>query len=126
MKIAIVGTSNLTEDEKLKVIYNIETILARNPDSMIITGDADGVDKLVRTITPKNKLTVEKSYWNSWDYFKERNIRIVLQSDLVYSITTKVKKERCYHCNKDHERTGGCWTMHRAINFGKKGEVIVI
>ena len=133
MKIAIVGTSKLTEEEEQKALVVIETLIDRAmfEANTIVTGDADGIDKLVRTqaksrLANLNVHIAKKKAWNGNDGFKERNKRIVNNSDYVYSITTKTKTTKCYHCDKEHERTGGCWTLQHAIKLGKSGEVIVL
>jgi hypothetical protein len=134
MKIAIVGRSKLTGGETDIVHMIVETIVERsrvNGDT-IITGDADGVDECVQRITNSGtriSMTVYKSLtktWNGKHGFKERNIQIAKSADYVYSITTKTKNEKCYHCDLDHQRTGGCYTLKMARKFGKQGEVIVI
>lgn len=33
------------------------------------------------------------------------------QCDELICITTDTKTRKCYHCNRDHQRTGGCYTM---------------
>lgn len=130
MIIAIVGTSKLMDDELDRVCCHIETIVRRLGDNdKIITGDAEGVDHAVRLWTPRAKLLVEKAEtkrWNAIDGFKARNIRISRRADKVISISTKVKEEACYHCNKDHQRTGGCFTMKEAKKLNKETELIIV
>jgi|SRR6185312_8206212 len=131
MIIAIVGTSKLTDDELDKVCCHIETIVRRLGDNdKIITGDAEGVDHAVRLWTPRSKLIVEKAetkQWNAVDGFKARNIRIAQKADKVISISTKIKLERCYHCDiPNHERTGGCWTMKQGKKLNKETELIIV
>jgi hypothetical protein len=71
-----------------------------------------------------------------WDGgYKQRNIQIAEESDVVYCITLRnlpdsyngMKFDLCYHCGtKDHVKSGGCWTVKYALKLGKQGEVIVI
>lgn len=72
----------------------------------------------------------------TWNGYKARNLQIAEWSDLVICITvarlpTGFKEggwERyCYHCKTDkHIKSGGCWTMHQALEKGKDGYVIVV
>lgn len=130
MKIAIVGTSRLTEQERDKARPIIKGLI-QNADE-VFTGDANGIDELVRSFAHKcNCMTVEEAKDNRWEGqngFKLRNIKIAQQADYVYSISTKIKEMRCYHCDKpNHERTGGCWTKRYAMDKLKKdGETIII
>ena len=135
MKIGIVGTSKLTEEEKEKALILIETLIerARQNDDIIVTGDAEGIDectrKMAKYIGVQLKVHIAKQKeWNKPDGFKQRNIAIATDSDYIYSISTLVKKERCHHCDiPNHERTGGCWTLRYAIDkLHKKGELIII
>ena len=132
MKIAIVGSSRLDEDERDEVIHQLGVILDKHPNSEIITGDADGVDKIVREfLSPEFHVTVEKTNNKRWDNdgYKSRNIRIAQRADVVYSIATKkIKDRRCYHCyEQNHDRTGGCWTKKYAMDkLHKDGETIII
>lgn len=132
MTIGIVGTSHLTqieEDSAARLIHNIiEDAYFQN--RKIVTGDANGIDALVRKVVPKDWLIVFNAASNQWegkDGFKVRNIRIAEEADYIYCLTTKVKKERCYHCDADHERTGGCWTKGYAVaTLGKGGRTMVV
>jgi len=133
LNIAIVGTSHLTtEDEKDKALNRIESIFNSYPDdTTYITGDAEGIDKLVGTYGHNHTIIIIKATDKTWggrQGYKQRNIRIAELADYVYSIATEIKKTRCYHCDTpDHERTGGCWTKRFAIDkLGKEGETIII
>lgn len=133
MKIAIVGSSRLTIEERDEVIHQVGLIVDKHPNSKFITGDAEGVDKVVRVmLKPEFDVTVFEAKDKNWegnDGFKDRNIRIAHQADIVYSIATKkIKDKRCYHCDEqDHDRTGGCWTKRYAMDkLHKEGETIII
>ena len=130
MIIAIVGTSNLTIDESEEVARWVESKL-RDEDIQVVTGDADGVDKVARLYTPRHRLIVKKSEHKEWGTdgsggYKDRNREIAQTAEYVYCFTTRTKTKDCYHCNKTHQRTGGCWTLKEALKLGKKGEVIVV
>jgi len=130
MKIAIVGSSRLTVGEATKALDVIHTLQSFADE--IITGDADGIDAIVRMCGLSKPVTVMSAgvqQWEGQNGFKMRNIRIAQLADKVYSIATKkIKDKRCYHCNKpNHDRTGGCWTKRYAIDkLNKPGETIVI
>lgn len=132
MKVAIVGSSRLTIKERDEVIHQIGLIIDKHPNSEFITGDAEGVDKVVRVmLSTEFNLTVETANNKRWDDdgYKSRNIRIAEKADIIYSIATKkIKDKRCYHCDEqNHDRTGGCWTKRFAMDkLHKPGETIVI
>jgi len=73
---------------------------------------------------------------HNWEQgYKPRNLAIVRDSDEVHCITLKelpasyigMKFPMCYHCkSKDHVKSGGCWTMHRAAKQGKPIKLWVI
>jgi hypothetical protein len=129
--IGIVGTSYLEPVEEDRVKQFIEDVVRGNPDCKIVTGDAEtGVDYLVRMWTPRHMLRVHGSIVKNWGEsggFKDRNIKIAEDADIIYSITTKTKNTPCFHCNQAHQRTGGCWTLKYAKEkLGKNGEVLIV
>jgi len=134
MKIGIVGSSRLDESERFRARMQIALIInGLEKHDEVITGDAEGVDELVRSFASDvNCMTVVKALSHSWSGhhgFKERNIKIGQMSDFIYSIATKqIHDRRCYHCDEqNHDRTGGCWTKRNAMDrLGKAGKTIVI
>ena len=133
MKIAIVGSSRLDEEEKERAMQTIEFILQNYEDNIeIITGDAQGIDSIVLMLSPEYNVTMVKAIEHHWEGkygFKNRNIKIAQTADKVYSIATKkIKDKRCYHCDEqNHDRTGGCWTKRYAMDkLHKDGETIII
>jgi hypothetical protein len=68
--------------------------------------------------------------------YKERNIRIAEDSDVVVCITIKDLppdfeehgwERYCYHCGtSEHIKSGGCWTTKYARKIGKSGYTIVL
>lgn len=134
MYIAIVGTSHLYDEEKERAWVKIEDIVnkARRNNDSIITGDADGIDKIVKTVCNLSDVDFRMyeskiKQWGGVGGFKERNTAIAERADLIYSISTAIKQEPCYHCELGtHERTGGCYTMRLGQKLGKKGELIVV
>jgi len=131
-KIAIVGTSHkLNEYERASVRDIIDGEYFRVPKwECIITGDASGVDKIASIVMLHDKRPViYKAYDKFWDGergYKMRNMAIARECDELICITTQTKNKKCYHCNLDHERTGGCWTMQYAETLGKPTRLYVI
>lgn len=141
MKIlAIVGTSHLSEIEEMdarkRIVWSIkqfqfDNTLLKDDIIMIISGGAKGIDLLVKEICKEQNIQFleilpEKQTWN---YFKQRNIRIAQMADKVISISTAVKTINCYHCKNQvwtHERTGGCFTMKYAKHLNKSTELIIL
>jgi len=129
MKIAIVGSSHLDKDEIVRAKDLIFVLGNLHIKDDIITGDAVGVDMLVKECI--DYAEVIYSHNERWkpDGYKERNITIAEKADFVYSIATKqLKDEWCYHClSTDHNRTAGCWTKNYAINkFNKDGATVLV
>ena len=133
MKVAIVGTSKLTCEEEKRISKSLNEIrsIISFLDTEIITGDAKGVDSLVKIYFEKLGYNVKvyeakEKKWDSENGFKDRNIRIAKDADYIFSITTHIKNEKCYHCNENHQRTGGCYVLKYGRFIGKKGEVIIV
>lgn len=143
MKLAIVGTSHLSDNEandaRKAIIFRIRDAqkeMIDNEEVEILTGDAEGIDRLVREIAIEQRLDLKvfcskQKHWEGYGGFRERNIRIAEQCDEITSIVTKVKKEDCYHHKLStipHERSGGCWTMEYAkhINCHVKGDFLIV
>lgn len=123
-RIAIVGTSKLTGKEVDAAKEIIEDIIKTNSDFMIISGGATGIDfvaeQKAKDFAIKTLIYAPKE--QSWEFFKKRNLKIAIECDELYCISTKVKTKQCYHHDnpQDHERTGGCYTMQKALKMGKK------
>ena len=135
MKIAIVGSSHLTEEEEIKVRKYCEYILTRtlkeNRNQVLVSGGANGVDKIAEDVADYFSIKTEiyKPKKQETEYFRERNEKIAEVCDVLYSIATPVKKTECYHCDKmtpKHERTGGCWTGKMARDKGKGVFTIIL
>lgn len=68
--------------------------------------------------------------------FKARNIEIARQSDILACLAVVrypdkfkgMKFEACYHCvdGTDHIKGGGCWTMKKARDWGRKTKLYKI
>lgn len=138
-KLAIVGTSHLSEVEEMdmrkRIALGIKNVMESTKQSgqglEIITGDAAGVDTLARQVADGLRLRV-KAYvartksWDGPEGFKARNGYIAKECDGIICLSTKVKRTDCYHCDGGHERTGGCWTLQLAKSLGKHTKLVVI
>jgi len=113
--IGIVGSSKIPFNSKSeKFIYDILHKLKNKWETVIVTGDATGVDAITRTLCLKYNLQHSVIY-SKLDKFeggyKQRNKIIADYCDEIISIALPVSKTPCYHCNSEtHERTGGCYT----------------
>lgn len=109
--LGIVGSSKATDLEHYKFVENLINEIYDN--TIIVTGDADGIDLCVRLVCQKYNLshTVIYSKTKDWDGFKKRNEVIAKYCDRVISIALPLTKTPCYHCNSNtHEKTAGCYT----------------
>lgn len=91
------------------------------------TADNHGYDKL---IFPPKRLQWSGGY-------KERNILIAKNSDLVVCIAVEklpvtyngMRFESCYHCGNSeplHVKSGGCWTTKYARKLGKETKLYIV
>jgi hypothetical protein len=101
-----------------------------------------GVDKWARQVAEElgKKFTPFPPEGSSWEFFKRRNLQIARYSDALHNITvpylpagyTGRRFVYCYHCANDvleppaHVKSGGCWTLKKAREFGKKGILYVV
>lgn len=98
------------------------------PELTVISGGAKGIDTLAAQVAYGLGIpcTVYSPPHQNWEGFKERNILIAMTCDELICITTKTKNEKCYHCQQDHQRTGGCWTMKKAKELNKPTRLFVL
>ena len=109
--IGIVGSSKVTEKQHFDFIEKL--ILKLPLDTIIVTGDADGVDMVVRLmcLTHGRQCSIIYSKTKYWQSYKKRNQIIAEYSDRIISIALPLNKTPCYHCNSNtHEKTAGCYT----------------
>lgn len=148
MKLAIVGASNLSDnqenDARKTIIFIIReyqkeleftTSLGHIDHLELVTGDAKGIDAIVRDMAEEQNIpcrvfTSKVKQWEGdllHDGFKERNLRIVAYCDNLVCFASQLRNTPCYHCGtSEHERTGGCWTMKKAKESNKPTRLIVI
>lgn len=148
MKIGIVGSEeakftpaaeNKAKDAITKLIA--DAVLANNGDApTIVSGECHlgGIDIWAKDIAaewlcPFIGFPPKTLSWSGG--YKERNLQIARESDIVVCITVKnfppdytgMRFPYCYHCKTDaHIKSGGCWTVKQALKMGKKGQIIVV
>ena len=133
MKIAIVGSSHLSENEERDVRQFCAGIIKTfSSDVVIISGGAEGVDKIAIEVAENLEYETQvyppkEKKWDppTKDGYKARNMKIAQDCDILYCFPTKLKTTPCYHCKVlDHEVTGGCWAMKYAKSLGKKTHLV--
>lgn len=134
MKIGIIGhaADKFTDTSKAHAISIIEDLLALDGNELVSGGcHLGGVDIWAEEVAdrlgrPKHIYLPEKRSWHGG--YRERNLRIAYNSDVVHVIVVKSypkgylgrKHERgimpwCYHChNNTHVKSGACWTARKA------------
>ncbi len=132
-KIAIVGSSHLSETEEIDARKYSGLVLNQmikefgKDDILFISGGARGVDIIAEDVARELGIGTEilKPAEQNWDAYKVRNIRIAELCDVLYCFPTKIKTTPCYHCEyKDHEKTAGCWTMKYANKLKKETHIV--
>jgi hypothetical protein len=142
LHVGIVGSegAKFTPETEAKARESIREMIA-NADVVISGGcHLGGIDIwAIEEAKKLNKKTVEylpkRRRWNGG--YKERNIKIALNSDILVCITveklpenfTGMRFEKCYHCPRNtfnHVKSGGCWTMKEAKRRGKSTVLVVI
>ena len=139
IKVAIIGASGskLDEYERFGVMKELFKIVKRYTNPIIISGHSPrgGVDIIVELFAKEfnllnNIIPAQVSQWLDKDGkmgYKSRNLVIASECDVLYCITTRLKKKSCYHCKTgDHEVTGACYTMQLAKKQGKETHLIVL
>lgn len=129
--VGIVGSSRLTEEQQQNAKKVINEILDQySPDKdTIVSGGAKGIDTLAIEIAEQRgfKTLVYKPKEEQWESYKIRNLRIAKTSNTaIYSIVTPARNDfdKCYHCNANHTKSGGCWTLKQSK--AKERKVVVL
>ncbi len=131
MNIAIVGASVPDNEELIK--SEIRKILNDEDNPILISGGAKGVDtiasKMAEELGVKSIIFLPQVM--QWDPpneigYKARNIQIAEYCDKLYCFPARLRDRRCYHCDADHQVSGGCWTMWYARKKGKETKIILL
>lgn len=142
MQIGIVGSERakftpVTEARAKKIIRRL---LDKPEVTAIVSGGCHlgGIDiwaeEIGRELGKKKIVHLPKNLQWSTGY-APRNLKIVRDSDELFCITvarlpssyTGMVFDYCYHCNsRNHIKSGGCWTVKKAVQIGKPGKIIVI
>lgn len=139
LKVAIVGTTHLTENQQKDMRESISVLLNycfTLDDTIIISGGARGVDTIAIDVAHdlgfKTKtFPPQTQHWEDVEGkigFKTRNLEIASQCDELYCFSVPVRNTKCYHHEtpQEHEKTAGCWTASKAHEMGKAWQLIVI
>jgi hypothetical protein len=140
--IGIVGSeaAKFTPRGKAYAITLLRKLINRPEVREVVSGGCHlgGIDIWAEDVAIEygKALTVFHSKQNNWAYgYMPRNLQIARCSDLVCCITVDRLPESytgsrfvlCYHCKTDkHVKSGGCWTMKKAIELGKIGQLHII
>jgi len=131
-KVAIVGTTHLTENQEKEMrnhIFKILKLCFKPDETIIISGGAAGVDTI--SIDVAINLGFETivippqiKHWEDIDGktgFMTRNLEIASMCDELYCFTVPLHNTKCYHHDtpQEHEKTAGCWTALKAADMGK-------
>lgn len=134
MNIAILGIrgSKLAKEEREKAIQEITKIVDKfkNDDLKIMTMHTPngGVNTLVEMMIQTDKLShALYDYGHSIMDWKEANRQLAQDCDVLFCLTTGIKKDKCHHClDYTHESSGGCFALKEAKALGKKTKLIIL
>lgn len=117
MILAIVGSRDLT-DKQFDTAEDLITGLSHiYNEPKLVSGGAEGVDRLAQRIWHESKMP----YWvyypraDSWESYKERNILIATECDVLWSIRSAQSKTY-----------GSGWTADYAEKLGKEVHRVVL
>lgn len=126
--VGIVGSEakKFTPEGERQARTIIEELLSP-PNTVLVSGHCHlgGIDIYAEEIANRlgRSMQIFAPAQLSWPYYKARNTKIAVTSDIVHCITvdrlpsdfTGMTHPKCYHCNSsNHVKSGGCWTMLRA------------
>lgn len=154
MKVGIVGhgSDKFNSQTEHNAKRAIRYLIKLNIPCTVISGESPvgGVDIWVHEIADELGVgfipyAPKQNKWDAEYGFKQRNIDIALNSDIVYNIVVRDypygftgDKYPDYHCIKrkhtkpdgseidKHAKSGGCWTAWYAIEHGGKAEWVII
>ena len=145
MKIGIVGreAKKFTPETERQARVQIRRLI--QGADLVISGrsplggiDVWAVEEAAWAGIPTREYAPKNMSWEAEGGFRDRNIKIAQDSDLVASIVVRTLPDSyrgrrfpggCYHCKtppEDHVKSGGCWTMRTAAEMGKQTELVVV
>lgn len=115
MKLAIVGSVSL--DGNLEAYRIIREVIDKYKPDTIVSGGAKGVDSMAKEAAKENRIETRifLPKVNRWEGYKERNLLIAKECDVLVRIAAK-----------DSKTYGSGWTRDRAKEFGKQVEEFLI
>lgn len=142
MKVGIVGSEGVkfTERTEARARKIIHRLLNRPEVSHVVSGGCHlgGIDIWAAEAGKElgKKIIEHRPKSLNWSNgYAPRNLLIARDSDEIYCITleklpahyTGMVFNLCYHCGSaNHVKSGGCWTVKKAVAMGKPGKIIVI
>lgn len=135
MRIGIVGheASKFTPAGEVEAKLIIRKLLAPE-DAILVSGHCHlgGIDiwaeEVAQELGRQMEIYPPKNRRWSPDGYRERNLSIAVRSEFLHCLAVvKLAKTfkgmmftNCYHCgSSDHVKGGGCWTMKKALLFGR-------
>lgn len=142
MKLGIVGheAAKFTPRTKAAALQAIRDAIERHEARAVVSGHSPlgGIDLWAEEVAAELRVPTlihapMRRMWEGPGGFRERNLQIAYDSDLVCCIVVEVlppdyegmRFPGCYHCgdnNPPHVKSGGCWTAWRC----KRREWVII
>jgi hypothetical protein len=134
MNIAILGIrgTHLDNAERDKAFEEIVKIVDKfdlpNLKLMTMKTPHGGINAMVESYVESSKVPHEYySYGKTLEDWRESSKLLAENCDVLFCITTGIKRENCHHCHDfTHETNGGCFAMKRAKDLGKKTKLIIL
>ena len=134
MNVAILGIrgSHLNEEEREKAFEKIIEIHQKfeipNLKLMTMKTPHGGINAMVESFIQTNDVEHQLySYGKTLEDWKESSKLLAENCDVLFVLTTGIKKEKCHHCfDFTHETTGGCFAMKIAKELGKQIKLIIL
>ena len=132
MNVGILGIRGkyLSNEERDKAMQTIVSLTEKydNPTLLTVHSPNGGINALVEMYAQINQINHQYySYGESVFDWKEANLQLAEDCDVIFSISTKIKKKKCHHClDHTHEATGACYPLKLAKQMGKKTKVIIL
>jgi hypothetical protein len=132
MNVGILGIRGkyLSNEERDKAMQTIVKLTEKfdNPKLLTVHSPNGGINALVEMYAQINQINHQYyDYGVSLYDWKEANLQLAEDCDVLFSISTKIKNKKCHHClDHTHEATGACYPLKLAKQMGKKTKVIIL